>query len=889
MGNEQQKESTMRNGKQSPKKNVRLFQRKQKRDTSFSVISNQPFLTIPTTDGEGCNQGHRDTTNNSISDSSNQSHLTDQKIAGEKKEIKSCSASPNQSRLMDKKVAGEKKEIDLIELSSSDETAASNYSSKKNTVTTSTTSSIDSSASNDASMSEASEDIWTADFDDDGKSEQREPSVSKLADEIIYSQAVEKSTPVVANLVESDPTESMKMRKESAFTVSTTVKKTADTRSPSPAAQSPPTDSITLRKEPASIVSTNVKKTVDTKSPLPAAPSPPTDSIIIRKESASTVSTNVKKTVSPLPAAQSPPTESIKMRKGSASTVSTTVKKTVDTRSPYPAAQSPPTDSLKLRQESASTVSTTVKKTVDTRSPLPVAPSPPTESIKMRKESTSTVFTTVKKNVATKSPLPAAQSPPTDSLKLRKESASTVSTTVKKTVDTRLPLPTAQSPSTDSLTLRKESASTVSTTVKKTVDTRLPLPTAQSPLTDSIKMRKESASTVSTTVKKTINTRSPLPAAQSPPTGSIKMRKGSASTVSTTVKKTVDTRSPPQVAQSPPSDSLRQGAENVSLIRKNSVRTMGVMKATSYAHTPTKRTKRGRQSKSIRWSKKIQMKDIKFKVDPDTDTGPRVMSISEITGCRLYLEATERNKRLALRREKHHKHEPKLILKSTARPSPLVPNEDIRSNSNVIQTDEIKTNPDDDNSIGRPKKSISEIAGCRLYVKAMERNKRLKLRREQYLKHEPKLILESTAQSSQFLPNVDPDDNNNPGRERRSASEIAGCRLYKKAMLRKSKLALLIEKGLKHEPESDLETTVRIPCKRRKPLRLENRGMDIDNASPLCDSSKVNVFQRLYIMSEPMQKMGRVRRKKILEACAKTKVWFSSTRNITIADHIGMM
>merc|ERR1712008_512919 len=87
------------------------------------------------------------------------------------------------------------------------------------------------------------------------------------------------------------------------------------------------------------------------------------------------------------------------------------------------------------------------------------------------------------------------------------------------------------------------------------------------------------------------------------------------------------------------------------------------------------------------------------------------------------------------------------------------------------------------------------------------------------------------------------------------------------------------------EEEEEEETAARRvdSCKRKTPIESENNRGDDDSRF------KVDVFQRLYILSKPMQKIGRLRRKKILEACLNArKVWVFPTRNITIADQYGM-
>jgi len=62
--------------------------------------------------------------------------------------------------------------------------------------------------------------------------------------------------------------------------------------------------------------------------------------------------------------------------------------------------------------------------------------------------------------------------------------------------------------------------------------------------------------------------------------------------------------------------------------------------------------------KTVRWSNVIQMKDVKFKIDPDPGnvlgTEKKKLSISEIAGNRLYLKGIEREKRLALLRSNYH-------------------------------------------------------------------------------------------------------------------------------------------------------------------------------------------------------------------------------------------
>jgi len=75
-------------------------------------------------------------------------------------------------------------------------------------------------------------------------------------------------------------------------------------------------------------------------------------------------------------------------------------------------------------------------------------------------------------------------------------------------------------------------------------------------------------------------------------------------------------------------------------------------KSTKGAHNPSIINKQSsqRNRKSVRWSEVVQMKDIKFNIEPSE----RNLSVSEIAGHRLYLEGIERENRLALLRKKYY-------------------------------------------------------------------------------------------------------------------------------------------------------------------------------------------------------------------------------------------
>jgi len=211
----------------------------------------------------------------------------------------------------------------------------------------------------------------------------------------------------------------------------------------------------------------------------------------------------------------------------------------------------------------------------------------------------------------------------------------------------------------------------------------------------------------------------------------------------------------------------------------------------------------------------------------------RELSVSEVASERLYSQAAERRTRMARLAGNH-------------------PTDPIRMRNGTVSTV---------SNTGSGTPSISEIAGYRLHLKAMERNTRLALLKEKYRKHEPKPYLEAVKRPLLLQSNVD-------------SSEIAGCRLHLKAMERRKRLfALQMEKDHKHEPKLILEATPR--------------------KSSRCDSCSV-VFHRLYNVSKPMQEDGCARRKNIIEASAKLdEVWTFPTEKINIADshrlyHMGM-
>jgi len=410
-------------------------------------------------------------------------------------------------------------------------------------------------------------------------------------------------------------------------------------------------------------------------------------------------------------------------------------------------------------------------------------------------------------------------------------------------------------------------------------------------------------------------------------TDSMEMHHGTTFTVSSTRIRHDVKIGPPK---SPSSETLRPGIESVKIIRKLRLNSTGSIRSTFDVHSAENHTKIAKHREDLRWSKLTKMKDIKSKVHPDDNTVRGKLSVSEIAGCRLHLKAAERNKRLALLRKAYHKNQPNLNLQTVARNLSLMPKSGRSRTPSVIQMKDIKSNVHLDNDLERGPLSVSEIAGCRLYLKAAERNKRLALLRKEYNKDQPKLNLQTIArplsllpkahrsptpgmiQMNDIKPTVHPD--NNKGRGRLSVSEIAGCRLHLKSMERNKRLALLRKE--KNQSKLNLQTIARplslmskidhnsTPsytrlCKqaelnRRKSEGLTSNGTDIFNISSCCGWNGDRPFQRLYALSKSMQEDGRKRRKSIAEASEKAKeVWTHPTEKISIADstrlyYIGM-
>ena len=247
----------------------------------------------------------------------------------------------------------------------------------------------------------------------------------------------------------------------------------------------------------------------------------------------------------------------------------------------------------------------------------------------------------------------------------------------------------------------------------------------------------------------------------------------------------------------------------------------------------------------------IQMKDIKYTIHPDNNKAQKKLSVSEIAGSRLHSKAVERNKRLALLRKEYNKDQPKLNLQTIARPLSLLPKAHRSPTPGMIQMNDIKPTVHPDNNKGRGRLSVSEIAGCRLHLKSMERNKRLALLRKE--KNQSKLNLQTIARPLSLMSKID--HNSTP----------SYTRLYKQAELN-----------------------------RRKSEGLTSNGTDIFNISSCCGWNGDRPFQRLYALSKSMQEDGRKRRKSIAEASEKAKeVWTHPTEKISIADstrlyYIGM-
>ena len=349
---------------------------------------------------------------------------------------------------------------------------------------------------------------------------------------------------------------------------------------------------------------------------------------------------------------------------------------------------------------------------------------------------------------------------------------------------------------------------------------------------------------------------------------------------------------------------------NVRIICENGLEAKRSANSTFDVHSVTSYAEGGRKPKTVRWSNVIHMRDIEFNVSrSNSKIGPGKQSVSEIAGCRLHSEAMERKKRLELLRIAYHKHQPVLILLTSSSPS-------------LIQSKDIKFSVDTNNSLGKGNMSISEIAGCRLHEKAREREKRLASIRKECHEYQPKLILE-TRSMKDIKVNVD--TNNNPGQGDSSTSEIAGYRLYLEAIKRNKRLALLRKECHEYQPKLILETgsmkDIKVnldstnntgqgdssiseiagcrlyleAIKRNKRLALLKKMyqkyeprtkliLETKQGSRGTATNCVEQFQRLYALSKPMQESGKQRRKDIERARVKKEVFIHPTEKISTAD-----
>lgn len=363
-----------------------------------------------------------------------------------------------------------------------------------------------------------------------------------------------------------------------------------------------------------------------------------------------------------------------------------------------------------------------------------------------------------------------------------------------------------------------------------------------------------------------------------------------------------------------PHSDLMNGVRSMKKTGKLRLSATESMRSTFDARSSRKKTNIPRHYKNQRRSSVVQMKNVKCIVDPNNTMQQENLSISEIAGCRLHSKAMERNKRLALLRSEYQKQQPKVNLEIIVRSSPLLSKVD-RSPS-AIQMKNAKSIVDPDNNIEQERLSVSEIAGCRLYLNAIERKKRLTLLKTEYHEVQPKINLEVIARPLSLMSRVDrssttvkpiacPD--NNIDQERPSISEIAGYRLHSKGIERNERLVLLKNEYHKQQLKLNLETVERnlslpqtvdyisTPCHirlynqaeryRRKSEGLKSKETDILKVTSRCGWNGDEPFQRLYARSKPMQENGRKRRENIVKACEKAKeVWIHPTEKISLAD-----
>lgn len=174
-------------------------------------------------------------------------------------------------------------------------------------------------------------------------------------------------------------------------------------------------------------------------------------------------------------------------------------------------------------------------------------------------------------------------------------------------------------------------------------------------------------------------------------------------------------------------------------IDKNELSTTGLVEFAPKSISTSNCVQTGKQLKTVKWNDTIQMKDVTFNVDPDNNIGKRKESISEIA-----VNVTGRNKKLASFRRQNLANRPKLNIGSAERCPLLLSNEDCNSSVN-----DNSSNVYNDNSIEQEKLSVSEMAGCRLYLEALRRKERLALLRKEHNNHQPNLLLVNSSTVSE--------------------------------------------------------------------------------------------------------------------------------------------
>ena len=138
--------------------------------------------------------------------------------------------------------------------------------------------------------------------------------------------------------------------------------------------------------------------------------------------------------------------------------------------------------------------------------------------------------------------------------------------------------------------------------------------------------------------------------------------------------KIIDTR-PPTSVKYPRNENLKQGVGSTAIISSSNVNTLDSVRSTFDTHSSRICGTTESHPKTVRWGNVTQIEEIKFNTDTDNIAEYKKVFISEIACNRLYLEGLERDKRLALLRNRCLMRCPKLSLAATARPSQFLSND----------------------------------------------------------------------------------------------------------------------------------------------------------------------------------------------------------------------